>query len=491
MNEKDKEYYLKMFLDNSYYFVLSQLENDRLSKEEIKEILESLKKRFVSNTTNKKNLSTSDTSNVDIPEQLTLGIELEMFVKNQDIKNPKTAIKFENICSNINDDMCEIVNYLGWNFGHDESIRWNVDGREVNDGIEITSPILNSKEYNIREEINNICKLAFLSNCTVNNTCGMHVHVGANYLENAQAYLNLLELWCNNEDLLYLISNPPNDLVRESALRNIDPQADCWSTLIKSGLERGSLIIDKDDTVKEVKNKLIKFQKANPTISSGIDPNTGKSSAKRQRGLNFLSLEKYGTIEFRIHNGSIDSKTLCENINLDSGLIVFSQYLSLIQGKKPSELSEEEIEVLNRFEKITSKKDEITLNERLDTLLNLIIPKNQNKDIYIERYLTNIEMLKNNSELENLFKRKIIKEPIKLQPIFEDKVLNTVEKENEVKKVNINHYEEAYSNVKTMPQTAKSVFREMLQWIHKKMHSYKNVDKIHNSKNEESLDQEI
>ena len=99
---------------------------------------------------------------------------------------------------------------------------------------------------------------------------------------------------------------------------------------------------------------------------------TGKSPAKRQRGLNFMSLEKFGTIEFRVHNGSIDGKTISEDINLDTGLLVFSQSLSLIQEKSTEELTQEEKEKLREFEKITSRKNEMSQEERLVLLLNLI-----------------------------------------------------------------------------------------------------------------------
>ena len=282
MKEDKIDYYTKLTLEQSYYAVINELQNTGAPKNEIQEILKILKANFLNNPINKQNLFSTDIPIVNIPEQMTIGIEIETFATT----TLKTSKCFEDIC--LKNDMLEIVRYLGWNTGHDQSIIWNVDGKEMSDGIEITSPILNSEEYNIGEEVNNICKLAELSNCDVNKTCGIHVHIGANYLDSAQTFMNLLEIWCNNEDLLYLIGSAQNDLIRESAIREVNPQADCWSKLVKNAVENGSLDLDKNNTVFEIKRKLMEFQSLNPTISNSVDSD-GRSPAKRQRGMNYKS----------------------------------------------------------------------------------------------------------------------------------------------------------------------------------------------------------
>ena len=494
--EKEKlEEYVNSFLSQSYMAAEYKLESDGLSEKEIEEILSRLKEKFLSNQKNNKILTSNNISNVNTPKHMTVGVEIETFVKNKDTTNPSTSEDFEEINSLFKNDMLEIVMYLGWKPGTDESIRWIVDGKEVSNGVEIKSPILNSGDYNIGREVNNICKLAILSNCDVNETCSIHIHVGSNYLENAQAYINLLEIWCNNEDLLYLICNPPKELIRESAIREIDPQADCWSQIIKSAMENNSLNINKDDSLEAIKEKLINFQSLNPTKSQMID-STGKSPAKRQRGLNFMSLEKFGTIEFRVHNGSIDGKTISEDINLDTGLLVFSQSLSLIQEKSTEELTQEEKEKLREFEKITSRKNEMSQEERLVLLLNLIIPEGQNKDVYIERYLANLEILKNNPEMSELFQKKISTVPIKLQPVYSEKfkdvnsikILNDAHNSDEKsdKIIGEEDFNKAYTSVRKKDQTAKIIFANMIKYISKKLHFNKQLYESPHQKIEET-----
>lgn len=85
-------------------------------------------------------------------------------------------------------------------------------------------------------------------------------------------------------------------------------------------------------------------------------------------------------------NGTVDAKTWIENINLFGGIVKASEELSKIQLKPKENITKDEKEKLETFNKL--EKEETTSEEMLESLLKLTI-KEEDRHIYRERYFSN------------------------------------------------------------------------------------------------------
>ena len=121
------------------------------------------------------------------------------------------------------------------------------------------------------------------------------------------------------------------------------------------------------------------------------------------------------TIEFRLSNGTVDPNIWIQNINLYGGIIAVSERIAQIQ-KSIGAPTQEEQRLLDRFEKI--KSNELTEEEKMQTLIDLIIPK-EDRQIYINRYNANSKLLHENFEFEKKLDEKISKKPINLDSIIQ------------------------------------------------------------------------
>ena len=246
------------------------------------------------------------------------------------------------------------------------------------EGIEFISPVLRTGE-NAENEIYQVC--ALLDSCGeyCDVETGGHIHIGADYLTNINAYKNLIEMWTNSEKILYIISNKEGEVPRE-----VGEYAPPFSKKMKEAVEDGL----EEENLEQFIEKIKEIQ------------------GERYSSINFLNIgdENKNTIEFRLSNGTIDPKSWIENINLFGGLIVAAQELSVIQERvsRGEEVTEQEKEKLSAFEKITTleytKENE---EDKLKALLDLCINKNE-QDIYLNRYAVNKELIKDREIVENV-----------------------------------------------------------------------------------------
>lgn len=350
-------------------------------------------------------------SEIFLPEDVTVGVEIECLAIGgiSSYQIDKNGINLGNLSG--------VIRGLGWRVKGDESIVWyNANGeRRSNDGIESVSPILTGSNKNSTEDIRGVCSFLKLYNQEINDTCGGHIHIGADYLTNAQAYINLLELWCNNEEIFYNICNKEGEVIREGAVRKEKPQAVPISKVLLQEIKQGKFKIELTDDVNSIKSKLVELQNNNPA-DSNKDPNNTISI--RQRGINFCHLKEdsIGTIEFRLANGTIDSDVWCQNINLFGGLVVISQELSQIQMKDSQELTFEEQRKLKLYYDIT-ENETISEEEKVQGLTELLIPQEKDREIYLKRYEVNNELLKVDSQTQQNIRKNIAEEPIRLGSI--------------------------------------------------------------------------
>ena len=298
-----------------------------------------------------------------LPEDITIGIEIECVGRLSEVLMKRKKID-------------------GWTCENDISVKDD----DYSKGVEVISPILNENNAERTRKIKKIAGTLKKIEQHTNETCGGHIHIGANYLTTVQAFNNLEELWANNERILYIISNKEGELPRE----NIKDYAKPVSIEMESELEN-TIQINDDNDVESFKQRLADLQK------------------KRNQGVNFLNLAENGkgTIEFRLSNGTVDPKVWIENINLYGGLVKAAQEISLIQ-KKTGELSGKEKKKLDLFNELGTNIN-LSEEERASKLIELIIDEEKNRQTYINRYKTNSALLKQeeNKDLDDYLTEEI------------------------------------------------------------------------------------
>ena len=327
---------------------------------------------------------------VQLPPYMTFGIEIESIGQLE-------KEYLEKILRKMGD----------WHCKSDESLLNNPPYEEE---VEIVSPVLYVNGKNPTMEIRNICALLNYFGQYSDESCGGHIHIGGKYLQSVDAYKNLLELWSNTEKILYLISNEPGTISRH----NIDTYALPISKDLTYTLETGTVNLSNEDDLDEFKNNLRKFEE-----------NRFKGLNLTNMATDIAKIKNLPTIEFRASNGTVNADTWIENINLFGGLIKTSEDLARIKNKRGKIRKKEKV-MLEQFEKLKSKN--ITETEKLETLLNLIVPK-ELKEIYILRYKQNSNLLKENTDLMKYFNENITNNPINI-PRKENKLTHAHNKKH-------------------------------------------------------------
>lgn len=161
-------------------------------------------------------------------------------------------------------------------YGHATPTQWKVitDGSlSGGNGLEIVSPPLSGEAG--QESIEKVCAALARVGCTVNRSCGLHVHVNARNLSIA-AMRKLAMLYCENEqiiDTMMPASRRGNANNYCGSIRSLDVQALARATDARA-IARA--IRREDYTQRYVK-------------------------------LNFAAFWRHGTVEFRQHSGTIDA----------------------------------------------------------------------------------------------------------------------------------------------------------------------------------------
>lgn len=296
----------------------------------------------------------SDGAELDIPEKMTAGIEIEVLGFFSRLLRLKKEIN-------------------GWKAKSDESIK----GKKGEEGLELVSSVLRGDNKKRSRSIKKATSILKSLGAYSNASCGGHVHIGADYLSSKQAFYNLLELYANNEKILYTIANKEGEIPRYGI--------EMYAAPMSKNLERtyaDTVQLNNVDDLDRFKEKIAETQDY------------------RIRGLNFKNLEPHGkgTIEFRISNGTTNPKTWIENINLYGGLVRAAEEISLIQQKNLADRTDEEKEKLEIFNALGTDES-LTEEKRLEYLLKLVIQNPQKLDIYRGRYRVNSELIKNDRHI--------------------------------------------------------------------------------------------
>lgn len=266
--------------------------------------------------------------------------------------------------------------------------RWKAKEEEsVENGAEYTSPILTGSE-NDSHQIYFVCNVLRTMGAQINEKCGGHIHIGDKFLTTAQSYINLLELWCNTEEILFAISNKAGEITRVGA---VEKHAVPLSGKVENALKKQQIYVDDRTREWDLLMEIIDIQK------------------DRYSSINFKNYNHRikETIEFRLSNGTLDPDVWVENINLFGGIMNSAERLASIQKKQTR--TQEEEQYLRDFEEL--KDPTITQEEKLKRLLALAIPE-EDRHIYQARYDTNMAMLEKSGLVLSEIREKTAKKPI-------------------------------------------------------------------------------
>ena len=321
----------------------------------------------------------------NIPDEMKIGIEIET-------EGDKTTEAYL---------ISQFMN--GWNSKRDTSLE---------NGLENTSPILTNSKMDI-EDLKCVCRVLKDIGQESTENCAGHIHIDADYLKTKEAYKNLIELWSNNEELIYLLSNQKGEIYRDNVSEYAKPISRNVLESIQSGNFDNYEQLSKEEFIKRIKD----FQKGT------------KGTNERGYGINFLNIGhedgKINTIEFRSPNGTIDIDTWMENVAFFGGMIEVSQKISDISKIDDKERTEEEKRLLGKFQSL--KEENIDVQQRLDLLLDLCVPS-ELKQTFIERYEENSRVLSNNPKIYEKIEKMIAKKSIVISTEYKEKsILDSVE----------------------------------------------------------------
>lgn len=333
------ELFQVMNLENHYIEVLLYLYSiikDAEIKEKLSDLIED--KGIIEAIKSNKKSPKNFTSDIEfsqlafVDERITIGIEIE--------------------CTNrYNDAYIAIKKLLS---------KWVVkEEATVINGVEITSPVLNYNQNSLKE-LKYICQFLQRNNFTVNESCGGHIHIGFDYFEDITSLQIFYYLYVHCEDAISLMINRCGSIIRPCALTNARSIRNMMINTFGSYMSFTHL------SIPQFVSQMRELQHDRYT-SVNLD--------------NALSPQK-NTIEFRMPNAEIDFDELNYNIIFITRLVYLSKNLSLENLDK------------KMTQKIMALSENIPMCDKRDILLDLMFSEIDLKNIYFDRFESNLELNK-------------------------------------------------------------------------------------------------
>ena len=200
----------------------------------------------------------------------------------------------------------------------------------------------------------------------VNGNAAGQINLGLDYLDTKEAILSFYEIYGNCEELLYYISSEEGQIFRQSIYS---------SSRIKPISEIiGKRVIDEDFSRGEV----IRLFSNDNSRDSGIKGLSYKKNSVCLRGTNNSDYR----FEFRIPNGGCNYKTWIDNIRLYGKMMERAKQIADLMKKAYLTLEEENLIRL----KIDLQDMNLSLEDKLDLLMELLFDDEEIKQIYYRRY---------------------------------------------------------------------------------------------------------
>lgn len=199
------------------------------------------------------------------------------------------------------------------------------------------------------------------------------INLGLDYLDTKEAILAFYELYGNCEELLYYISSEEGQIFRQNIYT---------SSRIKPLSEIiGKRVVEEDLSREEV----IRLFSNDSSRESGIRGLTYKKNSVCLRGTN-----KYDyRFEFRIPNGGCNYETWIDNIRLYGKMMERAKQIADLMKKDYLTAEEESLLRL----KIDLQDRKLSLEDKLEMLLDLLFEDENIKQIYRDRYLATIRKI--------------------------------------------------------------------------------------------------
>jgi hypothetical protein len=313
-------------------------------------------------------------SKISIPPEMTVGIEIES------VGSMSRQVQ----------DLKELI--LGdWEAKKDGSLS-DINGEP---GVEVTSPILHGDDPEINNKIAHVANFLINEGQFVNNSCGGHVHIGADYFKDYESYQNLVDLWVNCEQIFYIISNQVGEVPR----KNIAEYAKPISKSYEKSIEEGQVDFTEIATLRDIERQL-------------------NLASRRCNSLNFNNLSDYEkhTIEFRLPNGTVNPDTWIENINLFGNTLKKCQEITQIRKKDKDALTPEEKSELKVFNSLVF--GDLSMDDRAKVLIDFVLPENQ-QQVFHNRYFVNSKLLNLHNDVKEFLSSETFATPIDITDIKE------------------------------------------------------------------------
>lgn len=288
---------------------------------------------------------------IGIPKDMSLGIEIEAASEYAFLYT-----QFPHICKR-------------WDMTNERLNRKYLEEENIYI-IEASSPILSDCDADI-QDIYRVCTLLKNGGLEVEDNCGGHVHIGANYLTTKESYQRLIELWCNCEKIIFEICDEPYSVKRFT----YDDYATPISGILKEGEIEDKQNLNKDEFIAQLQS----------------------IQGDRYKSINFANVGKEAsTIEFRIPNGSLDPNVWIENIRLFGRMMQTAEELGKLDNRETKEYTREERRKLWLATMLTNAN--VPEEDKAKFLINLLFDEEEYKQIYFERYNTNKGQFKNEND---------------------------------------------------------------------------------------------
>lgn len=208
----------------------------------------------------------------------------------------------------------------------------------------------------------------------VNGNAAGQINLGLDYLDTKESILAFYEIYGNCEELLYYISSEEGQIFRQSIYS---------SSRIKPISEIiGKRVIDEDLSRGEV----IRLFSNDNSRDSGIKGLSYKKNSVCLRGTNNSDYR----FEFRIPNGGCNYKTWIDNIRLYGKMMERAKQIADLMKKEYLTLEEENLIRL----KIDLQDINLSLEDKLDLLMELLFEDEEIKQIYYRRYSATLRKIR-------------------------------------------------------------------------------------------------
>lgn len=340
---------------------------------------------------------------LNIPNNLKFGIELEYYnvsfdeiqqlFKNHSITTIMKSLSIPTYLIN------KIINNSDFE-KENEFDKWIFSKETEDESPEASSPIMTNTLDNLNQ-IKTICTIFKVLGAQVHGGTGLHINIGADFFNGKiEALKYLLIIWSECEELFFKISNKENDEIRSFASTMSIP---IKANIQKTFKENSNIVLNtKEDftrfiyniQVRERLNDLLGFSHGDLEIElmnantedekyvifkKYLEEKSDDDTKIRYTSINFNHMtwnkNDKGRIEFRLFNSSLDFETIIQNILLIGKL--FQTSLELANNCKIKH--QYFTEFLN---------DNVSEEEKLDLLLNLLFDNEEEKEIFKRRWIS-------------------------------------------------------------------------------------------------------